>query len=97
MLKRLGWALFVVTLIGVFGSFWLGTGKSQSGPSSLQGIVTDDEGAPVSAALVRARHLQSGVSKIGLTDPQGRFWLPQLSRVSTRSAQGEKSLPTPVF
>ncbi len=90
MLKRLVGALCVVTLMGVFGSFWLGTGKSQSGPNSLQGIVTDQEGTPVSAALVRARHLQTGVSKIGLTDPQGKFWLPQLRKGQYQISAGKK-------
>ncbi len=43
--------------------------------ASLFGIVTDPSGAAVSAAAVTARNLDTGLSRIGVTDQAGRYQL----------------------
>ncbi len=79
MFKRRGllWAVGLVTLF-VVSPF--GMGQSPKGDSLVAGIVTDDRNAPVHAAVVGAKDLETGVHTIVLTGTRGEFRIAQLPK-----------------
>jgi hypothetical protein len=46
--------------------------------SAISGQVADQTGAAVAGATVTAKNNQTGLKRLGLTDPAGRFALPQI-------------------
>src|SRR5262245_31774666 len=79
MLKK-QWFYILPVLLVVLVVFPFEGAKSEPGGSSLEGVVKNERDAPVHAAVVKAKDLETGVATVVLTDPQGKFWIPQLRK-----------------
>jgi len=80
MFKRQGLFLLAVGLVTLFVVSPFGIGQSPKGDSLVVGVVTDDRNAPVHAAVVGAKDLETGVATIVLTGTQGEFRIAQLRK-----------------
>src|SRR2546430_13673990 len=67
-------------------------------PSSIKGVVTDPSGAPVPAATVTTKNMETGAARSAGTDDEGRYqivWLPvgqyQVAVTKTRVEEALRS------
>jgi outer membrane receptor protein involved in Fe transport len=73
--RWLGWGLAVLGLC-VLGA---GTAAAQTTTGMVRGYVRDQNGTPLAAAEVQARHTETGVSRTATTNTEGAYTLPGLA------------------
>src|SRR5262245_45202338 len=76
LLKRLGVVLIAMLLVSDFSAVSLA--QSQAASGSIEGSVTDANGAVVPDAKIAARNKQTGLTREAVTNSDGLYRLPLL-------------------
>ena len=84
MLKRFAIIVFAVTL------FFTPSAYSQDRAGSLQGVVKDAKGAPVTGAFVKIKNSERRLTFMVVSQPQGRFSISSSSFWKIRCASGRR-------
>ena len=76
--RRIGWALSGVVLVAALLNLAAPPAAQAQAVASVTGTVTDPSGAPVPAATVTAKNVETGAERNTVTDDAGRYRVPAL-------------------
>ena len=74
------WLNSILVLVLVLASSSAGAVTPESEQRPLSGVVTSEKDTPLGGTIVRARHLESGISTSVVTDQRGKFFVPELKK-----------------